>query len=116
MMRVDRKGFINIENSKDEKFDLDLKENSMGPYLGFQEQNYKNKSRYVSECPHMFLDQSYYMFIKEISTEEPVCEITPTGEVKQLIENLSDNNLKIKSNVNKIIKNLTFQYRYSKKS
>ena len=114
-MRVDKKGLIIVENTKGEKFDLDMKDNSMGPYLGFQEQEYKNKIRYVSECPHMFLDQSYYMFIKEISPDDPVCEITPDGKVIQLIQDLTgSSDLKIKSAVNKVIKTLTFQYRYNK--
>lgn len=115
VMKVDKKGQIIVENTKGEKFDLDMKENSMGPYLGFQEQEYRNKIRYVSECPHMFLDQSYYMFIKEISPDDPVCEITPDGKVIQLIDDLTgSSDLKIKTSANKIIKTLTFQYRYNK--
>lgn len=115
LMKVDKKGLIVVENTKGEKFDISLKDNSMGPYLGFQEQEYKNKIRYVSECPHMFIDQSYYMFIKEISPDDPVCEITPDGKVIQLIDDLTGtSDLRIKSAVGKVIKTLTFQYRYNR--
>src|SRR5690606_2420279 len=61
---VNELGFITISNKNGEHFDLDLKEKSIGPYLGFQETEYKGTSKYRSECPHMFLDQSYFMFIK----------------------------------------------------
>jgi hypothetical protein len=115
VMKVDTKGLIIVENTKGEKFDLNLQDNSMGPYLGFQEQEYKNKIRYVSECPHMFIDKSYYMFIKEISPDDPVCEITPDGKVIQLIDDLTgSSDLKIKTAVSKVIKTLTFQYRYNR--
>jgi len=113
-MYVDKKGFITIENTKGELFSLDLTENSIGPYLGYQEQSYNDSSRYVSECPHMFLEQSYFMFIKEISPERALCEITPTGEVNQLIKDISNNNdLKVRSASAKPIKSLTIQYRYN---
>ena len=113
-MKVDKKGFVTIENTQNEKFELDFRSNSIGPYIGFQEQTYKGYSKYTSECVHMFLEQSYFMFIKEISPENAVCEITPDGEVIQLIKDISSNNdIKIRSASSKVIKNFTIQYRYS---
>jgi hypothetical protein len=95
---------IIIEATNSCKFDLDLTKNSFGVYLGFQKKTYKNKTKYISENPHLFLDQSYFMFIKEISTDNPVCKITPEGKVEQLLTKLDNNN---------IIDTLTIQYRYT---
>jgi hypothetical protein len=58
----------------------------------------------VKSNPHLFLDQSYFMFIKEISLDNPVCKITPEGKVEQLLTKLDNNN---------IIDTLTIQYRYT---
>ena len=99
-IKVDKNKHIVIEGK--EKFDLELKKNSMGIYLGFQNKEYKNKNKYVSEKPHLFLEQNYFMFIKEISNDKPICKITPEGKVIQLIN-------KTQNNINK----LTIQYRYS---
>ncbi|VBB17978.1 hypothetical protein YASMINEVIRUS_441 [Yasminevirus sp. GU-2018] len=111
-MRVDKKGYVTVESTKNEKFDIDLTENSIGPYLGFQEQKYSGKTKYTSECPHMFVEQSYYMFIREISPEKAVCEITPEGKVIQLIKDISTNSdVKIRSSSSKPIKSFTIQYR-----
>jgi len=49
------------------------------------------------------------MFIKEISSESPICEISPHGDVIQLIESLDN-----KSTMNKTFKEFTFQFRYDK--
>lgn len=112
-LKVDKKGYISVENTKGEKFELDLSEKSIGPYLGFQEQSYKGHNKYTSECPHMFLEQSYFMFIKEISPDKAICEITPTGEVIQLIKDIdTNNNVKIRSASSRVIKCFTIQYRY----
>jgi hypothetical protein len=114
-MKVDKKNHIIIEHKQNEKFDLNLKKNSFGPYLGFQETSYTGKSKYTSECSHMFIEQSYYMFVKEISSDSPICEISPDGKIIQLIENIHDtSNLKLKQNDNNSIKTLTIQYRYGK--
>ena len=114
-IKVDKKNHIIIEHKHNEKFDLNLKKNSFGPYLGFQEISYSGKSKYTSECSHMFIEQSYYMFIKEISSNSPICEISPDGKIIQLIENIHDNDdLRLKQNSNNSIKTLTIQYRYGK--
>jgi len=114
-MSVDKKGYITVENTEGKHFDLDLRENSMGIYLGFQEQEYKGKNQYVSESPNMFLDKSYFMFIKEISLDTPVCEITPDGTIIQLIDDLTTtSDMKINAVAGKTIRNFTFQYRHDK--
>lgn len=98
-LKLDKKNTVTVESSNSDKFSLDLKSNSIGSYLGFQKDTYSGKTKYTSETPHMFLDQRYFMFIKEISNEA-VCEITPEGKVKQLIKNIPNLN----------IKSLTIQY------
>lgn len=105
-----KNGLIVIENTKGENFDLDLTDRSMGLYLGFQKSSYRGKSKYISEYPHMFLEKSYFMFIKEISTDNAFCEILPDGNVRQLINDISINT---KLRMNKTITELTFQYRES---
>lgn len=111
-IKEDNKGHIIIENTVGKTFKLDLKNNSMGPYLGFQEQEYSGKNKYLSECSHMFLDKSYYMFIKEISATDPICEVSPDGKVIQLIENIVGlPDIKTK---NANVSTLTIQYRENK--
>ena len=113
-IEVNKHNHVIVENKSGDIFSLDLTQNSIGEYLGFNNQTYKDKSMYSSENPHMFLEQSYYMFIKEISPNDPICEITPQGEIIQLIQSFTDNDLKIKSTQNKYIKEFTFQFRYDK--
>jgi len=106
-VRIDEENHIIIENTDGKDFKIDLNDNSMGIYLGFTNDTYINKTTYRSENPHMFLETSYYMFINEIASEEPICEITPNGEVKQLVMDVN--------RINKDpIKKLTIQYKYDK--
>jgi len=84
----DVKGYIKIES--DEMFGLEFKKNSIGQCLGFTQKEYKNYKTYNSEEPHMFLDSSYFMFIKELS-KLPVCEILPDGNLIQKIFDVENN-------------------------
>ena len=113
-MNINKKGHVTVESTENKKFKMDLTTNSIGIYLGFREHKYANKTMYTSESPHMFLEQSYYMFIKEISPEKAICEITPNGNVVQLITDIASNSdIKIKSSAFKPIKTFTIQYRYA---
>ena len=112
-LKLDKNGKTVIENTKGEIFELNMNINPIGPYLGFQEEQYTGNSRYVSEMAHMFLNDSYFMFIQEISPTMAVVEITPDGVVKQLISNISKSkDPKVRSTLNKTLKNLTIQFRY----
>lgn len=91
---------ITVENTDEKIFSLDLKENSIGPFFGFQNEKYTNTYKYTSENTHMFLEYSYFMFINELS-DNAICEITPDGKVIQLTQNID----------NKNVETLTIQYR-----
>lgn len=91
---------ITVENTDKKIFSLDLKENSIGPFFGFQNEKYTNAYKYTSENTHMFLEYSYFMFINELS-DNAICEITPDGKVIQLTQNID----------NKNVETLTIQYR-----
>jgi hypothetical protein len=94
-----------IFSSNSGKFILDFKENSIGFFLGFEEEMYEGKKKYRSENKHIFLERNYFMFIKEFS-DNPICRISAEGNVKQLTKNFKKETKKIKQ--------LTIQYRYGK--
>lgn len=99
-IRVNEQYLVIIENLNNKHFDLDFRENSIGIFLGFQCDIYKNKSIYISESPHMFIERNYFMFIKEISMNA-ICEIQSDGKVKQLLN---------KIHVTNMVDTLTIQY------
>ena len=104
---------IVIKSTSGEKFGLNFENNSIAPCFGYTEEVYENKTEYRSENPHIFLNKPYYLFIKEIS-DSPVCEISPSGDVKLLIDNLQQSDIKTKINSNSEISGLTLTYRYGK--
>lgn len=83
---------ITIENTENKIFSLDLKENSIGIFFGFQNTTYEKLSKYTSENNHMFFEYSYFMFINELSNDA-ICEITPEGKVIQLVRDIDNKNI-----------------------
>ncbi len=92
---------VQIKSTNDNKFTLNLKNNSIGNYLGFEKDIYEGSSEYTSELRHMFRNNNYYMFVLELSNT-PICEITASGTLTQIIEKIQ---------IDGPIKELTFQFR-----
>lgn len=84
------KGKIVIESEDNDKFDIDCSENSIGKFLGFTNETYENKSKYVAELPHSFLSGPIYLYIINISNSEPFAVINEDGSLEQKISSFED--------------------------
>jgi hypothetical protein len=84
------KGKIVIESEDNDKFDIDCSENSIGKFLGFTNEIYENKSKYVAELPHSFLSGPIYLYIINISNSEPFAVINKDGLLEQKISSFED--------------------------
>ena len=107
----DKDAHIVIRSTSKEKFGLDFREKSIAPCFGFTEEEYDGAKEYRSENQHVFLNQSYYLFIEEISNQ-PICEISPEGDVTLLIEDINLSDLKTRSKSSSKISGLTLIFRY----
>lgn len=103
--KIDSKGRVIIER-KSGPFTLDFKGKMFGKLLGFQEDIYENKSKYVSENSNALEQKSIYMFIPNI-TSEPFCRIDNDGDIKQMF--------KLKSPID-ILESLIINFRNSENS
>lgn len=78
-----KNGKVIIENIDNDKFEIDCSENSMGKLLGFTKESYSGKSKYISELNHAFISKPIYLYIVNISNDEPFAVIETDGNIEQ---------------------------------
>ena len=80
----EKKGIISIINTDDDDFEINCIENSIFKNLGFYEESYADKHKYIGELKHSFVEKPIYLYIKNISNNEPFGKINPDGTYEKL--------------------------------
>ena len=78
-------GKITIESTNEEEFEMNCEGNSIAKYLGFVGQKYSEQSKYVAEIGNAFHENGIYLYLKNISSDQPFAVINSDGSFEQKI-------------------------------
>jgi hypothetical protein len=78
-----KSGKVIFERSDRENFEIVCEENTIAKHLGFTENSYSGKYKYIAEQSHAFIENPFYMYLKNISSTEPFATINPDGSFEQ---------------------------------
>jgi hypothetical protein len=82
--KIENKKIV-FEQKDNKNFKILCGNNSMVKYLGFTQNEYTGKSRYVAETTHSFIDNLIYLYITNISKTNPFAILYPDGRHEQKI-------------------------------
>ena len=101
--KVDKQGWITFEQKRGYDFIMDCSDNSFSKLLGFDDDEYEGKSKYVSDRANLFNKKFVYLYFKNI-IQKPVGKIAYDGTFTQLessfeIKKLSQIIVQIRNNI-----------------
>uniref|UniRef100_A0A6C0EA11 SAP domain-containing protein n=1 Tax=viral metagenome TaxID=1070528 RepID=A0A6C0EA11_9ZZZZ len=103
--KVDNKGRVIFQHKEGKNFDILCDDNSFAKLLGFTKETYTGKSKYVSEESNKFEIKFIYLYIENITKQEPIAKIDKDGNIIQMytiktpIEKLKSFVIKFKRNI-----------------
>jgi hypothetical protein len=78
-----KSGKVIFERSDRDEFEILCQENTIAKHLGFMESSYSGKYKYIAEKSHAFIENPFYMYLKNISETKPFATIQPNGTFEQ---------------------------------
>ena len=78
-----KSGKVIMEQQDDEEFEIICNENSIAKYLGFSKKKYSGKSQYISENETSFINGPIYLYLKNLSQNEPFAILHSDGNYEQ---------------------------------
>lgn len=101
--KADKQGWVTFEQKRGYDFIMDCSDNSFSKLLGFDDNEYEGKSKYVSDRANLFNRKFVYLYFKNI-IQKPVGKIAYDGTFTQLessfdIKKLSQIIVQIRNNI-----------------